>query len=60
MDRELTILDNRIARLSGELDGLSRDIARQGKEIDRFRRQVAATLARAAERDRTEAAEVAS
>ncbi|MCW2305105.1 putative coiled-coil protein SlyX [Rhodovulum sulfidophilum] len=56
----MTILDNRIARLSGELDGLSRDIARQGKEIDRFRRQVAATLARAAERDRTEAAEVAS
>ncbi|WP_155773914.1 hypothetical protein [Rhodovulum sp. MB263] len=52
MERELTLLDNRIDRLTGELAGLSRAIEQQGKEIDRFRHLVATTLARGAERDR--------
>ncbi|MGC9419398.1 SlyX family protein [Rhodovulum marinum] len=51
MKDELTALEERIARLMKETDELSDEIARQGREIDRLRRQVDLLLGREAERE---------
>ncbi|MBL3568653.1 hypothetical protein DSD19_16360 [Rhodovulum sp. BSW8] len=55
MDRELTALETRLTRLGTEVEGLTRAIDRQAKEIAGFQRLVAGTLARSAARDRADA-----
>lgn len=51
MADEFTLLEERIAHLTAEVDSLSDEVVRQGREIEGLRRQVAMLLAREAERE---------